>query len=68
MAGPPINGFTDLIRVIEDLQKRVRVLENARERSITLGADYRIEVQGGGLASSLHAIRTSDGNDKTLAP
>lgn len=68
MAGPPINGLTDIIRVIEDLQKRVRVLENARERSLTLGANYRIEVQGDDLAATLHAIRTSDGNDKLLAP
>lgn len=68
MAGPPISGIADVLRAIADLERRVRRIENARERTVSFGDNYRVEVRGDGLTSELHAIRTSDGNDKLLAP
>ena len=68
MAGPPINGLTDIIRQLEDLSRRVATLESSRSRYQTFGSYYRIEIQGTDAGATMHAIRTADGNDKQIAP
>lgn len=66
MAG--VDGYRDIIRAIEDLNRRVKILESSRSRTVTFGSYWRIEVQGDGAASTLHAVRTTDGLDVQLAP
>jgi transcription elongation GreA/GreB family factor len=68
MPGPAIDGLTDVIRTIEDLNRRLSTLESSRKRTVTFGSNYRIEVQGDGVTCTLHAVRTSDGNNVQIAP
>lgn len=68
MDSPPINGLTDLIRVVEDLSRRMRVVESGRSRTLSFGDSGRLEIQGFDAAAALHFIRTFDGNDWNLTP
>jgi hypothetical protein len=65
---PTIDGLNDLMRALEDLNRRVSTLESSRKRTITLGSYWRLEIQGDGAVSTLHAIRTTDGLDVQIAP
>ena len=66
--GPPIDGFTDLVREVQALRRDVNRIMLNNTRTIPLGTSYRMEVQGSGGAETVHLIRSSDGNDKLVAP
>ena len=68
MAGPPIDGYAYLQQVIQDLQQRVRALENRNGRNISIGTNYRIQAVGSGVTEVLQAVRTADNNIVQIAP
>lgn len=66
--GPAISGLSALVRQISDLRQRVEILEKKQTRYISIGTNWRIQINGTGAVSTLEAVRTSDGNTTQIAP